>query len=259
MSAASLSPILPATTCKCCGGTASYFGSVDFHKNCEIAKGKNVLPPSGIMVPYHRCGECGFLFTIVFDSFSQEDFGELVYNDEYVLVDPDFADLRPRANAEFIAELFSAHPETRILDYGGGNGLTAELLREAGFRNVVTYDPFVPRHAKRPEGTFDLILCFEVVEHSPDPHGTFEDIDSFLGTDGIVLFSTLVQPSDITAMGLDWWYAAPRNGHVSLHSRESIGVITAGSGYNFGSFNENLHVLFRSVPAFASHLLRHAA
>jgi SAM-dependent methyltransferase len=253
------SAALPATTCKCCGGHAKHFGAVDFHKNCEIAKGRNVLTPSGVPVPYHRCEECGFLFTIVFDSFTQEDFAELVYNDDYALVDPDFADLRPRANAAFIAELFAAHRSTRILDYGGGNGLTAELLRGAGFTNVTTYDPFVPAHSARPTGRFELILCFEVVEHSPDPHGTFEDIDSLVATDGIVLFSTLVQPAEITSFGLDWWYAAPRNGHVSLHSRESIAAITAGLGYNFGSFNDNLHVLFRTVPAFAQHLLRPAA
>lgn len=250
---------LPVTVCKCCGDTASYFGSVDFHKNCEIAKGHNVLPPSGIAVPYHRCGNCGFLFTIVFDSFTPEDFGELVYNDDYALVDPDFAALRPQTNAAFLAELFSAYPQTRILDYGGGSGLTASLLRDAGFTDVTTYDPFVAAHSTRPEGRFDLIICFEVVEHSPDPHGTFADIDDLLAPDGIVLFSTLVQPADIESARLDWWYAAPRNGHLSLHSRESISQIARPLGFAFGSFNENLHVLFRTVPAFARHLLLPAA
>lgn len=249
----------PEIRCKCCDGSAIYFGAVDFHKNCEMAKGLNLLPPAGVAVPYHRCGACGFLFTAAFDAFTPDDFSELVYNDVYPLVDPDFADLRPRANAALLSELFAAHPRIRILDYGGGNGLTARLLREAGFSDVLTYDPFVQEHSSRPQGRFDLVISFEVVEHSPDPRATFADIDSLLSPGGIVLFSTLVQPADIVAIGLDWWYAAPRNGHVSLHSRDSLGRIAGEFGYSFGSFSENLHVLFRTVPAFARHLLRSAA
>ena len=33
---------------------------------------------------------------------------------------------------------------------------------------------------------------------------------------GMVLFSTLVQPADIETQKLRCWYAAPRNGHISL-------------------------------------------
>ena len=59
-----------------------------------------------------------------------------------------------------------------MLDYGGGNGLTARLLREAGFKHVEVYDPFVPEYVKRPKGEFDIIMMFEVLEHSPTPKET---------------------------------------------------------------------------------------
>lgn len=248
-----------AIPCKCCGHPAALYGVVDFNKNCEVARQRNVLPVAGVPVYYHRCPGCGFVFTAAFDDFTPDDFAELVYNREYPLVDPDFARVRPEDNAALLAEIFGGTPDLRIVDYGGGNGLTAELLRRAGFRSVTTYDPFVPEHATRPAGRFDLVICFEVVEHAPDPHATFREIDGLLAPDGLVLFSTLLQPDDFEAYGLNWWYAAPRNGHVSLHSRASLLAVAEPMGYTFGSFHDGFHALFRRVPGFASHLIRDAA
>lgn len=252
-----LSPLAPPKTgCKCCGAPASLYGVVDFHKNCEERRNPGLLGVSGVPVYYHRCGRCGFLFTAAFDVFSEADFGREIYNEEYLLVDPDFPLARPQANAEMIAGFFAASKELRILDYGGGNGLLARLLRDKGFTRVETYDPFVPDHAARPAGTYDLILCFEVVEHAPDPSATFRDIATLLDPAGMVIFSTLLQPADIDAHGVGWWYVAPRNGHVSLHSAESLNRVARPLGLNVGSFHEGLHVLFRELPAFAAHLVR---
>jgi SAM-dependent methyltransferase len=256
-------PILPVTTatapCKCCGQTATLMGVVDFSKNCEIARGLQVLPLSGIPVYYHRCRSCGFIFTTAFDGFTKSDFADVIYNAEYAKVDPDFAEIRPRANAGMLAEMFGGTPSLRVLDYGGGNGRTAEELRAHGLQNVTTYDPFVPAHSARPDGKFDLVISFEVMEHAPDPRRTMRELDSFLQPGGLILFSTLLQPADIDIVGLDWWYAAPRNGHVSLHSRRSVSKLVEPYGYTFGSFHDGLHALFRRVPSFASHLIRAAA
>lgn len=251
-----LAPVAPATLeCKCCGAEARLYGVVDFSKNCELVRNPGVLGLSGVPVYYHRCGRCGFLFTAAFDHFSDADFARHIYNDEYLLVDPDFPLLRPQGNAAMVAELFGRTKELRVLDYGGGNGLLAKLLREKGFRRVDSYDPFVPEHAGRPTGRYDLILAFEVVEHAPDPAATFSDISSLLETNGMVIFSTLLQPDDLESYGVGWWYAAPRNGHVSLHSTASIARLTEPLGFNYGAFHQGLHVLFRELPSFASHLV----
>lgn len=241
--------------CKCCGASAFPYGVVDFHKNCEIARRRRVLGVSGVPIYYHRCPECGFLFTTAFDAFSKDDFLEHVYNDEYVLVDPDYLGDRARANAEMLMALFAGDRPDRILDYGGGNGALADRLRAAGFPEVESYDPFVPSHADRPEGRFDCVVCFEVVEHSTDPERTFADMMEFLDDPGLIVFSTLLQPADIDRQGLDWWYCGPRNGHVSLFSRESLRALLEPLGFGCASFNDNLHVLFREVPDFARHFL----
>jgi 2-polyprenyl-6-hydroxyphenyl methylase/3-demethylubiquinone-9 3-methyltransferase len=241
--------------CKCCGAEATLCGVVDYHKNCESHR-RRVLGLSGVPIYYHRCPVCRFLFTTAFDHFTRHDFLSHVYNDEYLLVDPDYLEARPRANASFLNMLFPhARPE-RVLDYGGGNGVLAKSLRAAGFPHAETYDPFTPAHADRPSGTFDCIACFEVLEHSTDPARTIAEMNGFLRDPGLIVLSTMLQPADIDQQGLNWWYAGPRNGHVSLYSRESLERLVAPHDFKLGSFNDGFHVLFREAPAFARHFIR---
>jgi 2-polyprenyl-6-hydroxyphenyl methylase/3-demethylubiquinone-9 3-methyltransferase len=230
---------------------------VDFHKNCEEHRRK-VLDPSGIPIYYYRCSECGFIFTTAFDHFTTEDFRRHIYNEDYPLVDPDYQEGRPRNNASFLRGLFAASRPRRVLDYGGGNGLLAELLRAAGFAQVDTYDPFVPRYSARPSDRYDCIVSFEVVEHSTDPVRTFAEMNDLLADPGLILFSTALQPADIDRQGLSWWYAAPRNGHVSLYSRASLAALARPHQFTLGSYKENSHVLFRDIPDFAKSLIRFA-
>lgn len=238
--------------CKCCGAAARIYGVVDFNKNCSMHRGV-LLPMSGMPVYYHRCGACGFIFTAAFDAWAQEDFAAHIYNDDYRQVDPDYEVVRPRSTAQNISRLFEAMRPQRLLDYGGGSGAMAEALRAEGFPHVDTYDPFVPRHATRPTMKYDCITSFEVAEHSTDPKRTFADMVGLLDDPGLIVFSTLVQPADIQRQGLNWWYAGPRNGHVSLYAQESLQRLIQGLGYTFGSFNDNVHLMFRNLPAFANH------
>jgi 2-polyprenyl-6-hydroxyphenyl methylase/3-demethylubiquinone-9 3-methyltransferase len=248
--AAAMRPITESSACcKCCSQSADLFGVVDFHQHCDEARSER-LPVSGIPIYYYRCSQCGFLFTTAFDGFSHADFAEQIYNEGYSFVDPDFAEVRPSGNAQMVAGAFGKHRELSILDYGGGNGRTAEGLRQAGFTNVTTYDPFVPRFATRPSTPADEIICFEVVEHTPDPLAIFRDMASLLADHGSILLSTLMQPDDIEKQRLNWWYVGPRNGHISLHSYRSLTIAAQRCGFQVRSFNANVHLLFRANSYF---------
>jgi SAM-dependent methyltransferase len=235
--------------CKCCGAPARLFGVVDLNKNCEDRHAR-VLELSGVPVYYHRCAACGFIFTAAFDHYTPDDFRREIYNQLYVRVDPDYAHARPQANAAFAAQLLGNNKSLRLLDYGGGNGLLAQHLQTAGY-DAVCYDPLVPGSSARPEGQFDCIFCFEVVEHSPTPQQTIADIASLLRSPGIIVFSTLFSPAQIEQLGVNWWYIAPRNGHVSLFTSRAMQLLTGSVGLKLGSFTEGMHVLFREIPPFA--------
>lgn len=219
--------------CKCCGAPARCFGTVDFSKSCLDYRGK-VFADSGQRVTYYRCEACGFLFTTHIDDWGAERIAAEIYNAEYVRVDPDFSESRPRSNAQLLSTAFGAvHDSLSVLDYGGGDGLMAGLLCGHGF-DAQSYDPYhLPN--SRPRRRFQLVTAFEVVEHAPDPLATLLEIHSLTEPAGAFLFTTLVQPANLNEVGLDWWYAGPRNGHVSLHTRESLRLIAQRVGWTVES------------------------
>ncbi|WP_332302999.1 rhamnosyltransferase WsaF family glycosyltransferase [Rhizobium sp. GR12] len=98
----------------------------------------------------------------------------------------------------------------KILDIGCGVGYGSAILADAGAESVTAFDLSAEaiEHARtfyaRPsisfetgdatafsyEEKFDLIVCFELIEHVPNPDKTFECIMSCLAEDGILVMST---------------------------------------------------------------------
>jgi len=248
----------PAATaprsCKACGTPSPAMGSVDFNKNCEDRR-RAALPLSGRAVTYHRCPACALLFTGDFDGWDREDFRREIYNEGYADVDPDFAGSRPAASAELIGTLFG--PACRgvdVLDFGGGDGALAALLASRHGMEAEVYDPFNPACDVAPERQYSLVTCFEVLEHTPDPRATLREVAARVQEDGIVVFSTLLQPGDFAQRGLGWWDVAPRNGHVTIYSAQALRALWAELGFQLISQGDGLHIAYRTVPAFAQGL-----
>ena len=243
--------------CPVCKAASAQLDAVDFNKSCEEANGK-FLDRTGISVQYFLCGNCGFCFAPEIAAWKLEEFEARIYNDEYVLADPEYRETRPRANAAALISLFGERARSiRHLDYGGGNGLLARVLKDSHWQSV-SYDPFVDRDADIGElGQFDLITAFEVFEHVPDARQLMSNLRALLAPGGIVLFSTLLSDGNIgPRQKLGWWYAAPRNGHISLYSRKSLALLAQEHGFACGSFSAVSHVLFTQVPPWAQHFLR---
>jgi 2-polyprenyl-6-hydroxyphenyl methylase/3-demethylubiquinone-9 3-methyltransferase len=239
--------------CKCCGEPSKLFGLIDFSKSCKDHQ-QEPLPLTGIPVYYHRCTSCGFIFTVHFDNFSPADFAGEVYNDDYVKVDPDYLELRPKMSANLIRKLFGDFKETiSILDYGAGSGRMAEILNAEGF-SVQNFDPFTAEDNLPACDKFDLVTSFEVLEHTPNPAMTCDMMQRLVKDGGMLLFSTLVQPPTIETEKLGWWYIGPRNGHISIYTKRSLELLWSKFGYKFSSFNDSLHVAFQQIPEFAKHI-----
>lgn len=245
-----------APSCPICNAPCVLLDTVDFNKSCEDEKGK-VLPVAGVPVDYSLCPNCGFCFAPEISAWPLEQFSDRIYNDQYVLVDPDYVEARPRTNATSLAAMFGDRINgIKHLDYGGGGGLLSKLLGEAGWQSS-SYDPFVNRDtAIESLGPFDLITAFEVFEHVPDVQQLMATLKSLLAPGGLVMFSTLTSDGEIRlGRKLTWWYASPRNGHISLFSRGSLGFLAREHGFQFGSFSPGFHALFTTPPPWAKHLM----
>ena len=244
---------LPA--CPVCRAGCSLLDVVDFNKSCEELRGL-VLPRADVPVRYLLCSGCGFCFAPDICAWPPEEFERKIYNDSYVEVDPDYVEARPRINLSVMQTLFrSPGPSVRHLDYGGGNGLLSRLLGEAGW-NSVSYDPLSDRSTDpAPLGRFELISAFEVFEHVPDVQELMRNLRSLLVEDGLLVFSTQTSDGEIHPQRpLSWWYASPRNGHISLFSRASLGILAEQNGFRHGSLNSGLHLFFKSIPSWAGHM-----
>lgn len=239
--------------CTVCGMPSPLMGVVDFHKSCLEREGKR-LSLRGVPIYYRRCPRCGLVFADTMLRWTDRDFARCIYNADYAVVDPDYAEIRPVGNARWLRQLLGeAAAGVSVIDYGGGNGRCAAELRAAGMR-AATIDPHVA-HAAPEFATADMVTAFEVFEHAVWPQRVLDEMQALMEPDGALIFSTLLQPADFDALGLGWWYVAPRNGHVSIHSRRSLTELLRSRGLHLASFSDGMHVAFRQPPAFLHHVL----
>jgi len=251
--------MITTLSCLVCAGAAPAFDVVDFGRSCLVPR-DGPPPLTGHPIYYHRCDACGFCNAPEIAGWSPGEFADRIYNADYVRFDPDYVEVRPRANARQLIANFGAQPVFQHLDYGGGAGRLSRLLVEAGWRST-SFDPFVQVDTDTTAlGRFDLITAYEVFEHVPDPRDLVARLAALLAPVGLILFSTLVSDGRIVAgKRLDWWYAAPRNGHISLHTRKSLALLAGAAGLEFASASPGLHAYWRgSPPDWATQVLRRA-
>lgn len=251
-----MSSTIKKYVCPICGGASYLYDVVDFNKCCEELRG-TFLPLSGRPIYYALCESCGFLFAPQFADWSVADFERDIYNADYCVVDPDYEGARGKNFANILISLFDeSRHSIRHLDYGGGKGSLSSSLIEKGW-NSTSYDPFSDKDiAVSSLGKFDLITAIEVFEHVPNIDNLMHDLRMLMSESSVLFFATLLSDGNITKNGrLHWWYASPRNGHVSLFSDSSLMRLAQRHGFSFGSFSNNLHAFFSNIPSWASHIL----
>jgi SAM-dependent methyltransferase len=243
-------------TCPICSANAEYLDVVDFNKTCEENKGV-FLPKSGTPIYYALCNQCQFCFSPEMMLWDSGQFKSHVYNDDYLLIDSEYEDIRPQRNFSLLNTKFGQFKKDfSHLDYGGGNGRLSSLLTAEGF-NSLSYDVFVDDFdAEELDQKFDLITSFEVFEHHPDPVALIKKLCALLTPNGIILFSTILSDNNIKKnQRLDWFYASPRNGHISLFSTLSLGFLAGKFGFNLASDWFEYHIFYKEKPEWAVHFL----
>lgn len=79
-----------------------------------------------------------------------------------------------------------------ILDYGCGDGLLLEYLRERGYQDCDGYDPYSPKY-RQPQAlgrTYDVVICQDVIEHVEDPRELMLQLTGLVRPGGLLCIGT---------------------------------------------------------------------
>ena len=137
-----------------------------------------------------------------------------------------------------------------LLDVGCGSGRLLFQLREAGWRNGVGVDAYVPKSRVYGnglaiirgtladiEGKFDLIMLHHVFEHLNDPIEALLLIASRLRESGTCLIRIPLSDSDAFDLyGSDWVQLDPPR-HLHLHTRKSLDIAAQRAGLKVSAVN----------------------
>lgn len=199
--------------CPLCGGQAHW---VD---HSEHRQGQGRWPRD-----FYKCSQCWLVFVPL-----TQHLDETAANERYATHLNDSKDLGYR---RFLNRLWHPlrlrlRPDDRGLDYGCGppsprdESLTAlvKWVREEGF-DIQGYDPvFFP---ERPTGSYDFIVCTEVVEHFTQPRVSWGDLLQFLKPGGQL--GIMTQLWEETTQFQTWHYAKDPT-HVSFYHRRTMEFI----------------------------------
>lgn len=224
--------------CKICTNDTTIWGVVDFNKSCEERNGM-YLPYTGIPIYYLKCSHCGFIFTTDFDMWTTEDFKENIYNDEYIKVDPEYNGKRSQGDAQWFLQHTNIPKTFDILDYGAGPAVLGQELGKHGYK-VDSWDTMwgIPMPTKK----YDLIMSWEVMEHTPDPIATVNEMMRMLKPGGSILTATLSTGIMPNPRDPAFWYLSPRNGHVCMYSDKSLDELFGHVNMNVTHVPWSIHV-----------------
>lgn len=233
----------PERPCKLCAQPSRLFDVVDLNKQCHYA----LYPEDivGIPVYYRRCDVCGLVFTDFFDKFDKDAWSKFIYNEEYRRIDPEFSHIRPERDARFVRELLKPYwrEGDAGYDYGGGEGVFAKRMSQAGMR-FRCVDPFGVDERPEGAGPERFLTSFEVFEHFVDLEASLSEAFGLCRTDEfLAIVGTKSVPAKLGRGQLShWYYAGPRNGHITFYTHRSMELIAQRLGAEYRAVSSGMHL-----------------
>lgn len=193
---------------------------------------------------YGFCQTCGLLFA------HQPDWLVQAYQHPIAQIDTGIFQRNLLNTLRFTGILCSMFKRRdRFLDYAGGSGLFARIMRDIGF-DYYWHDKYCANvlaagFEHQAGSTYAAVTALEVLEHVPDPRTFVRSILSETGCDSII-FSTTVFTG--APPPLDWHYYAFESGqHICFYQPRTLAYLAQSVGMRYVRGGD-LH-LFTRQPA----------
>jgi Methyltransferase domain len=202
----------PSISCRLCGGQTS------------LAWTDKLL--GRYQVGYYRCGDCESLMT------ERPYWIEEAYRNHSRLTDVAAAGRveQCRVLIFWLWKLLGFGKSSRLLDWGGGDGLLVRKLRDDGI-NALLYDNYTKNNYANgfegnPNEHYDIITAFEVWEHLIEPA---TDLQSMFGQQPDLL---MISTQFYVGQSKTWLYLAAWSGrHVFFWSPKALRKVGEMFGY----------------------------
>lgn len=111
-----------------------------------------------------------------------------------------------------IKKIISTYNINSLLDYGCGG---ASCHKKPLVKSTTLYDPYREPYTKKPTGTFDLVICTDVLEHIPENEvgRTLAELLNF--ADKVLFLTISTKPArktfsdgsnvHVTVKPIEWW------------------------------------------------------
>jgi SAM-dependent methyltransferase len=219
-------------------------------------------------IPYFRCRECTFRFSRPSGNanFRADISGFETAYIEYLGPEP--ADVANFANLWSYISRSAKLEGASLLDIGAGGGKWVRYLASRGVDaqgiepGSAVFDYFLKDDdrffhgdlsaycARHPGARFDIVTCFDVIEHVPNPTALLRGIAAVLRPGGLVFISCPDDASLFARLMGHWWHHYNCY-HLSFLSPDTLGRVAADAGFKVD------HVFHPSRARAASYLARY--
>lgn len=141
--------------------------------------------------------------------------------------------------------------DVNILDFGCGNGMLIDYLKENGYPNVEGYDAYNERFQTLPKNNYyHVIKAVEVIEHTSKPYIEIDVMWRSLVEGGVVIIETsFVDVAEQEKIPLEeFFYIEPSVGHSTIFSHHGLDLIMALKGFiPMQHFDRNVRLFKKRV------------
>jgi hypothetical protein len=185
-------------------------------------------------IKYFLCPNCGFLQT------EEPYWIEEAYKDPISLSDTGYMqrNINLSKKVSILLRLLFYGRDENYLDYAGGYGIFARLMRDIGFNfywsDKYTNNIFAKGFEYNGTDVLKAVTTFESFEHFINP---MDEIEKILLLSKNIIFTTELLPSAVPKPQ-EWWYYGLEHGqHISFYQQKTMRFIASQYKMNYYNFN----------------------